>query len=187
MPQLCDLGKECRTLLDNIQPITDANGIVLEVSIPDEPINCALDTALIQRMLLNIIAICTERCKHGDRIRFTVTQEGDHADITIRDDGVRIPPEKLGTIFIPLRVTGVDFSDLSSNSFGLTVALGIAEKHDGTILLESNEWGGTTFHVVLSTGLPETNLFRAPKVPYGHAQEDPIRIYLSDQMPKQEL
>ena len=127
MPQLCDLGKECRTLLDNIQPITDANGIVLEVSIPDEPINCALDTALIQRMLLNIIANCTERCKHGDRIRFTVTQEGDHADITIRDDGVRIPPEKLGTIFIPLRVTGVDFSDLSSNSFGLTVALGIAE------------------------------------------------------------
>ena len=95
MPQLCDLGKECRTLLDNIQPITDANGIVLEVSIPDEPINCALDTALIQRMLLNIIANCTERCKHGDRIRFTVTQEGDHADITIRDDGVRIPPEKL--------------------------------------------------------------------------------------------
>ena len=162
MPQLCDLGKECRTLLDNIQPITDANGIVLEVSIPDEPINCALDTALIQRMLLNIIANCTERCKHGDRIRFTVTQEGDHADITIRDDGVRIPPEKLGTIFIPLRVTGVDFSDLSSNSFGLTVALGIAEKHDGTILLESNEWGGTTFHVVLSTVLPETNLFRAP-------------------------
>ena len=131
MPQLCDLGKECRTLLDNIQPITDANGIVLEVIIPDEPINCALDTALIQRMLLNIIANCTERCKHGDRIRFTVTQEGDHADITIRDDGVRIPPEKLGTIFIPLRVTGVDFSDLSSNSFGLTVALGIAEKHDG--------------------------------------------------------
>lgn len=187
MPQLCDLGKECRTLLDNIQPITDANGIVLEVSIPDEPINCALDTALIQRMLLNIIANCTERCKHGDRIRFTVTQEGDHADITILDDGVRIPPEKLGTIFIPLRVTGVDFSDLSSNSFGLTVALGIAEKHDGTILLESNEWGGTTFHVVLSTVLPETNLFRAPKVPYGHAQEDPIRIYLSDQMPKQEL
>lgn len=174
MPQLCDLGKECRTLLDNIQPITDANGIVLEVSIPDEPINCALDTALIQRMLLNIIANCTERCKHGDRIRFTVTQEGDHADITILDDGVRIPPEKLGTIFIPLRVTGVDFSDLSSNSFGLTVALGIAEKHDGTILLESNEWGGTTFHVVLSTVLPETNLFRAPKVPYGHAQEDPI-------------
>ena len=85
IPQLCDLGKECRALLDNIQPITDANGIVLEVSIPDEPINCALDTALIQRMLLNILANCTERCKHGDRIRFTVTQEGEHAD-EARDD-----------------------------------------------------------------------------------------------------
>lgn len=187
IPQLCDLGKECRALLDNIQPITDANGIVLEVSIPDEPINCALDTALIQRMLLNILANCTERCKHGDRIRFTVTQEGEHADITICDDGVRIPPSKLGTNFIPLRVTGVDFSDLSSNSFGLTVALGIAEKHNGTILLESNEWGGTTFHVVLSTVLPETNLFHAPKVPYAHAQEDPILIYLSDRMPDQAL
>ena len=100
---------------------------------------------------------------------------------------MRIPASKLGTIFIPLRVTGVDFSDLSSNSFGLTVALGIAEKHNGTILLESNEWGGTTFHVVLSTVLPETNLFHAPKVPYVHAQEDPILIYLSDRMPDQAL
>ena len=162
-------------------PTVKRERIVLQGSIPspaNPPSGCKFHTRC---------AYCTERCKHGDRIRFTVTQEGDHADITIRDDGVRIPPEKLGTIFIPLRVTGVDFSDLSSNSFGLTVALGIAEKHDGTILLESNEWGGTTFHVVLSTVLPETNLFRAPKVPYGHAQEDPIRIYLSDQMPKQEL
>ena len=133
-------------------------------------------------MLLNILANCTERCSHGDRIRFTVTQADDHVNITIRDDGVRIPPSKLGTIFIPLRVTGVDFSNLSSNSYGLTVALGIAEKHNGTILLESNEWGGTTFHVVLSTQLPETNLFRAPQAPYGRAQEDPILIFLSDQM-----
>lgn len=100
---------------------------------------------------------------------------------------MRIPPAKLGTIFIPLRVTGVDFSDLSSNNFGLTVALGIAEKHNGTILLESNEWGGTTFHVVLSTALPETSLFRAPKVPYAHTQDDPILVYLSDQMPDRAL
>ena len=81
----------------------------------------------------------------------------------------------------------MDFSDLSSNSFGLTVALGIAEKHNGTILLESNEWGGTTFHVVLSTALPETSLFRAPKVPYANAQDDPILVYLSDQMPDRAL
>ena len=51
-------------------------------------------------------------------------------------------------------MTGVDFSDLSSNGFGLTVALGVAEKHNGTILLDSNAWNGTTFHVVLSTLLP---------------------------------
>ncbi len=184
IPQLCDLGKECRALLDNIQPITDANGIVLEVSIPDEPINCALDTALIQRMLLNILANCTERCKHGDRIHIAVTQEGDRADIIICDDGTRIAPAKLGTIFIPLRVTGVDFSDLSSNGFGLTVALGVAEKHNGTILLESNAWNGTTFHVVLSTVLPESTLFRAPRAPYVRAEEDPVLVFLADQLPK---
>ena len=184
IPQLCDLGKECRALLDNIQPITDANGIVLEVSIPDEPINCALDTALIQRMLLNIIANCMERCSRGDRIHITVTQEGDRADIIICDDGTRIAPAKLGTIFIPLRVTGVDFSDLSSNGFGLTVALGVAEKHNGTILLESNAWNGTTFHVVLSTALPESTLFRAPRAPYVRAEEDPVLVFLADQLPK---
>ena len=122
-PQLCDLGAECRMLLENIQSIADDNGIVLDVHIPEAPIECALDTALIQRMLLNIIANCMERCSRGDRIHIAVTQEGDRADIIICDDGTRIAPAKLGTIFIPLRVTGVDFSDLSSNGFGLTVAL----------------------------------------------------------------
>ena len=83
-----------------------------------------------------------------------------------------------------LRVTGVDFSDLSSNGFGLTVALGVAEKHNGTILLESNAWNGTTFHVVLSTVLPESTLFRAPRAPYVRAEEDPVMIFLADQIPK---
>lgn len=183
-PQLCDLGAECRMLLENIQSIADDNGIVLDVHIPEAPIECALDTALIQRMLLNIIANCMERCSRGDRIHITVTQDGDRADIIICDDGTRIAPAKLGTIFIPLRVTGVDFSDLSSNGFGLTVALGVAEKHNGTILLESNAWNGTTFHVVLSTVLPESTLFRAPRAPYVRAEEDPVMIFLADQIPK---
>lgn len=183
-PQLCDLGAECRMLLENIQSIADDNGIVLDVHIPEAPIECALDTALIQRMLLNIIANCMERCSRGDRIHITVTQEGDRADIIICDDGTRIAPAKLGTIFIPLRVTGVDFSDLSSNGFGLTVALGVAEKHNGTILLESNAWNGTTFHVVLSTVLPESTLFRAPRAPYVRAEEDPVLVFLADQLPK---
>ena len=183
-PQLCDLGAECRMLLENIQSIADDNGIVLDVHIPEAPIECALDTALIQRMLLNIIANCMERCSRGDRIHIAVTQEGDRADIIICDDGTRIAPAKLGTIFIPLRVTGVDFSDLSSNGFGLTVALGVAEKHNGTILLESNAWNGTTFHVVLSTVLPESTLFRAPRAPYVRAEEDPVLVFLADQLPK---
>lgn len=183
-PQLCDLGAECRMLLENIQSIADDNGIVLDVHIPEAPIECALDTALIQRMLLNIIANCMERCSRGDRIHIAVTQEGDRADIIICDDGTRIAPAKLGTIFIPLRVTGVDFSDLSSNGFGLTVALGVAEKHNGTILLESNAWNGTTFHVVLSTALPESTLFRAPRAPYVRAEEDPVLVFLADQLPK---
>lgn len=183
-PQLCDLGAECRMLLENIQSIADDNGIVLDVHIPEAPIECALDTALIQRMLLNIIANCMERCSRGDRIHIAVTQDGDRADIIICDDGTRIAPAKLGTIFIPLRVTGVDFSDLSSNGFGLTVALGVAEKHNGTILLESNAWNGTTFHVVLSTVLPESTLFRAPRAPYVRAEEDPVMIFLADQIPK---
>lgn len=86
-PQLCDLGAECRMLLENIQSIADDNGIVLDVHIPEAPIECALDTALIQRMLLNIIANCMERCSRGDRIHIAVTQEGDRADIIICDDG----------------------------------------------------------------------------------------------------
>ena len=81
-------------------------------------------------------------------------------------------------------MTGVDFSDLSSNGFGLTVALGVAEKHNGTILLESNAWNGTTFHVVLSTALPESTLFRAPRAPYVRAEEDPVLVFLADQLPK---
>ena len=52
---------------------------------------------------------------------------------------------------------------------------------------QKNRWGLTVLTLVLSTVLPETNLFHAPKVPYANAQEDPILIYLSDRMPDQAL
>ena len=75
-------------------------------------------------------------------------------------------------------------ASLVASGSGLTVALGVAEKHNGTILLESNAWNGTTFHVVLSTVLPESTLFRAPRAPYVRAEEDPVLVFLADQLPK---
>ena len=91
---------------------------------------------------------------------------------------------ELAVEIIEPRARGVDGLRLAEPVAQDHVALGVAEKHNGTILLESNAWNGTTFHVVLSTVLPESTLFRAPRAPSVRAEEDPVLVFLADQLPK---
>ena len=75
------------------------------------------------------------------------------AILSVSDDGCGIPPEQMHAVFARYRCGG-DASSLPSGSgLGLSVVRAVAEKHGGTLLLESRAGQGTTVRVSFSRDL----------------------------------
>lgn len=72
--------------------------------------------------------------------------------LEVADDGPGIPADAQPRLFERFyRARGVTAAAVPGTGIGLTIALGIAEGHDGTIECTSTEGAGSTFRVVLPT------------------------------------
>ncbi|MCP4149035.1 MAG: tetratricopeptide repeat protein, partial [bacterium] len=73
-------------------------------------------------------------------------KNGNYAKILIKDDGAGIPKDKLEHIFDPYFSTKENF-DRKGLGLGLAMCYSIIKKHDGHIIIESEEGKGTTVQV----------------------------------------
>lgn len=94
---------------------------------PPEPIVLSGDAGRIKQILANLIGNATEFCTNGTIIVQTVVSEKESAEgvglrICVRDTGIGIPSEKIGTIFAPF-VQVDDSSTRQQSGTGLGLAL----------------------------------------------------------------
>ena len=80
--------------------------------------------------------------KHNPKYLQSV--EFDLSKITVSDNGVGIPKEKIGKIFVPYFTT-----KSTGTGLGLAMVKQIVENHGGTIDFESKVGEGTTFNIEL--------------------------------------
>jgi two-component system, NtrC family, sensor kinase len=118
----------------------------------DDGIEC--DPGQVQQVLLALMlnAIEAMSCpvaeKNGGTLSVTIAGSAAGADflISVKDTGVGIAPEIQGRIFDPFFTTK---SDARGVGLGLSVAMGIVERHCGTLTVESSVGRGTTFSIRL--------------------------------------
>lgn len=70
-------------------------------------------------------------------------------EVSVIDNGVGIPEEKLGELFVRYRHIGGDRPDYSSNGIGLHYTKTLIEKHHGEISAVNNPQGGMDFSFIL--------------------------------------
>ena len=96
----------------------------------------------LKQIFLNLIANARQAMPNGGTVRVGVHREGDFALATVTDDGPGIDPEVVERIFEPFfttkRLTG-------GTGLGLSVSLGIAEAHGGTLTVTTEPGRGTSF------------------------------------------
>ena len=81
--------------------------------------------------------------------------------VSVRDNGIGIRPENLAKIFTPFYTSK---EATRGTGLGLSVSLGIAESHNGTIEVESTLGQGSLFRIALP---PFSELSpKAPAAPY---------------------
>ncbi|HVW90217.1 MAG TPA: ATP-binding protein [Gaiellaceae bacterium] len=100
----------------------------------------------IKQIFLNLFANARQAMPEGGHVRVDVWQEGDRVVASVSDDGSGIPPVALSRIFEPFYTTR---RASGGTGLGLSVSLGIAESHGGSLTAQSEPGHGATFTLSL--------------------------------------
>ncbi len=106
------------------------------------------DSSQLTQVFMNLMLNAEEALQehNGGNIKVTTEADGERAMITIADDGIGIPEDKLSQVFDPFFTT----KEVGKGTgLGLSICYGIVMAHNGLISAENNEKGGSTFTVYL--------------------------------------
>jgi two-component system, sensor histidine kinase and response regulator len=149
--QRCNIGELCQRLVDEYVAGTNPVPIV-HLDIPDEVIEAEVDVDRIGQVIINLLSNARKYSSASSPIHMTLRQQGSEYVISVRDNGVGIPPEVLPHVFERFyRVPGIEVQTGSSIGLGLGlyIAKQIVERHGGHIDAESTPGRGSIFSVIL--------------------------------------
>lgn len=109
---------------------------------------------LLYRAFYNLVENAVKYNQVGGRIDISSHMTlGDKVIVSVEDTGVGIPQSELKHIFEPFyRVDKSRSRRIGGSGVGLSIVENVIERHNGTVLVRSNEDAGTCFEVVLPTG-----------------------------------
>ena len=158
--QPVDLGTLLQSAIESIQPCIESYGQQVTVTFPTEPVYVDGDPVRLTQVLGNLLNNAVKYSGRNGVIWATVSQNGNEALASIRDNGPGIPRHMLSDIFEMFRQ--VDGSLTRTNGgmgIGLTLVKQLVELHGGTVESRSDGPGkGSEFVVKLpalvTTGNP---------------------------------
>jgi signal transduction histidine kinase len=131
-------------LLRNSAEVREGHDVVVEV--PDEELWYDADEGQIKQIVWNLATNGLRAMPNGGRLRLTGACETatDGVVVTVRDEGVGIPPEDLDGLFQPFHGSFAKGSGL-----GLAIVHRIVSDYNGEIQVSSQPGAGTTVAVRL--------------------------------------
>jgi signal transduction histidine kinase len=141
-----DFGFVSNQMIDEIRAAHPRREITLEIS---GDMNGEWDKARIGQVFSNLLGNAIQYGFHGTPINVTVQGEPDDIILSVHNEGIPIPPDRIGGIFTALtRDTEIDSGETTGSmhlGLGLYITREIVAAHGGKIAATSTERDGTTF------------------------------------------
>ena len=170
--EMLDLDKmESGRMQLHREPV-DVNAVVTETAdrirpnAPSHPIRLTLDPAVgdiqgdrdkLTQVMTNLMNNAVKYSPSGGEIVVATRAEGDAVHVLVRDHGMGIPKEALGSIFERYgRVESPATRHIQGTGLGLPIVRQIVQLHGGTVWAESTVGEGSVFHVNLPRGEART-------------------------------
>ncbi len=137
--------------VESARPMIEDAGHHFTVSLPSESIVLDADLTRLAQIFGNLLTNSAKYTPRGGQIWLTAERRGEDVIVSVRDNGIGIPPESLRSIFDMF--SQVDRSlERSTGGLGIGLALvkGLVEMHGGTVMAES-AGKGSRFTVRLPT------------------------------------
>ncbi|HEX4823949.1 MAG TPA: response regulator [Candidatus Polarisedimenticolaceae bacterium] len=137
--------------IESTRPMIEKQRHRLDVRLPDEPVVVCGDPARLTQIVANLLNNAAKYQEEGGRIDLEARREGDDAVLTIRDHGVGISADQIGSVF-ELFFQGSEPGRRVEGGLGIGLSLvkKLAELHGGTVEARSDGAGlGAEFTVRL--------------------------------------
>jgi two-component system CheB/CheR fusion protein len=133
------LAEIIRDAVAAVQPVMDAAGHKLTVSVPDEPIMLDADATRLVQVFGNLLNNAARYTPKEGRIELTASRESEAAVVVVRDTGIGIADDLRGRVFeMFFQANDRRQARNAGLGIGLTLAKSLVEMHGGSIAVASD-------------------------------------------------
>ena len=143
-----DLARIVNMAVELYQPAAEDRALSLTVQIKRQPFFVTGNVNSLQRLLANLLDNAVKFTRAGGKITITLFTADKHAVLSVADNGPGIPRKDRERIFNRF-YRGDASRSISGNGLGLALVKSIAEKHNGSVTVDSDGKNGSCFVVTL--------------------------------------
>lgn len=134
--------QDAALLLRNSPDVRESHSV--DVLVPDEPVWFEADEGQLKQIVWNLATNGLRAMPEGGRLELGVREEAEALVLTVRDEGIGIPPEQIEGLFQPFHGSFAKGSGL-----GLAIVHRIVTDYQGEVRVDSTPGLGTLFSVRL--------------------------------------
>ncbi|VAW16342.1 diguanylate cyclase/phosphodiesterase (GGDEF & EAL domains) with PAS/PAC sensor(s) [hydrothermal vent metagenome] len=150
--ETCDLGAILLDVCTHQQDLTQAHAIVCEIA--ELPQCVQADAGALEQVFTNLVSNAVKYAPDAPDITVKARCEGHEVVVTVQDGGIGIDTDELDRIGEKF-FRGKNSVGIEGTGIGLSLVRHLIEKHDGTVVVQSQIGQGSTFTIRLPLQGPD--------------------------------
>jgi len=139
---------------DRIRPAAEQAGVTIKIADFSDGLLLRGDRRQLVSALFNLLENAVKYSDAGSTVEVRAAGDDDEISMVVQDHGIGIPAKDLDRIFERFyRVDQARSRETGGTGLGLSIVRHVARNHGGSITVSSREGEGSTFMLVLPTGL----------------------------------
>lgn len=135
-------------VVDIFKMVAQTKHISLDYQGTSEPLVVFADNDMLKTVVRNFISNAVKFSPENSTVEISLKRDGDYAKVSVRDHGVGIAADRIGSIFHKGETTYGTGGEEGSG-LGLLLCQDFAQKNGGDVMVESVEGEGSTFSVLV--------------------------------------
>lgn len=165
--QATDLCALCSELCSTVALMCRSRKLNIRFSTRLGELYAWVDSEKVERIILNLLSNAIAHTPQGGSISLGLEKSGSNAYISVDDTGRGISPAVMAELFTAYE-REPELSEMADfgGGLGLGIARGLAEAHDGALIIESRQGKGTSVRVMLPLKTERLSVLESPRPNY---------------------